>query len=394
MATVRLNRGFQLLLAALAAVSLLTISTLDSRLVAAAYNNLGCVAFTHATIEAAPRQLEMAEDRFLHAIRWAPSLSQALRNRGRVYLVKGEFNNAVEVLRQSIKYEPLNRMGYLELGNAQLSGGNRIDALHTWRLGHVRPTYFWGVGEQYYRKGDIDQALVYYRLANEIDPDYAKAYLGLGRCYQAIGALDDAVAAFETAVELDPTDCDMHFALADALRQRKRDGDWSEATIHFREAIGHGYQSILAYIDLGSLLEGLGRDDEALAVLKEATERWPHRGLSLEAMGRIYRKKGNLDLAKSFLQSAVDKEPSYAPTHFQLALVYSQLGALDLAIRHYEEAVRLRPTIPSYRLSLADAYMSAGDAARAVAEYRQVLALDPDNDAARRALESMEGVNR
>lgn len=364
-----------------------------SQLLAAIHNNLGMIGLNRSFRYSTEGELRATKSYFQDALRYISGKAVVLRNLGRLYHYRDDPDRALSFLARAAELDSRDPLTQLLLGHAYLSTGKLPEALHTWRLAHIGPRCFWGVGEQYFRQGDVNQALTYYQLAQEIDPAYPEAYLGLDRCYQAVGALDDAVASFETAVGLESTNPDAHSVLADALRQRNRDGDWSEAVIHPQDAIRHGYQCILAHIRLASLLEGLGRDDEALAVLKEAGEWWPHRSLPLAAMGCIYREKRNLDLVKSFLQSAVDKEPGYAPAHFHLALMYSQLGALDHAIRHFEEAVRLWPTTPGYRLTLAGAYQSAGDIARAVAEYQQILVLDPQNVAAQRALESLEGAD-
>ena len=52
--------------------------------------------------------------------------------------------------------------------------------------------------------GKLDDAVVHYRRATELQPDYAPAFNNLGTALRAKGDLPDAVAAYQRALETKP----------------------------------------------------------------------------------------------------------------------------------------------------------------------------------------------
>ena len=61
------------------------------------------------------------------------------------------------------------------------------------------------LGNIYFRKGRLDEAIDHYRLAIRFEPRYAIAHSNLGAALVRKGRLQDAVAQFNTALRIDPT---------------------------------------------------------------------------------------------------------------------------------------------------------------------------------------------
>ena len=63
-------------------------------------------------------------------------------------------------------------------------------------------TYYYAYNLERLRK--YDAALHYYQKVIELDPNYAKAYMGMGDMYRELGQLDKAIGSYEKGLSLDP----------------------------------------------------------------------------------------------------------------------------------------------------------------------------------------------
>src|ERR1700678_755768 len=70
------------------------------------------------------------------------------------------------------------------------------------------------------QSGDINGAIVEYRKALKIDPDFADAHNNLGLALEKNKNLDAAIAEFREALRVAPDDAVVHFNLGIALRAK------------------------------------------------------------------------------------------------------------------------------------------------------------------------------
>jgi TolB-like protein/DNA-binding winged helix-turn-helix (wHTH) protein len=151
---------------------------------------------------------------------------------------------------------------------------------------YLRGHYLWIVGRN-------DEAGKYFRRAVQIQPDYAPGWAGLSE-YYAVGALHgdldplealpQAEAAAHKAVDLDDSLPQAHSVLAAAIFFNRWDGD--EALKEITRATELNPQNFDGYHLHAKILCALGRNEEAIAVQKQATAENPieHPG----AMAEIY----------------------------------------------------------------------------------------------------------
>ena len=129
--------------------------------------------------------------------------------------------------------------------------------------------------EQRTRDG-LYRALDQFNQAVAKDPGYAQAYTGLAEVYvllldRSIVSHDEAApkirSAAQRAIELDPTLAEPHAALA-VLKEI--DWDWAGAEGEYRTAIGLSPNDVLSHHWYSSLLQNLGRSNEALTENEKA----------------------------------------------------------------------------------------------------------------------------
>jgi len=88
-------------------------------------------------------------------------------------------------------------------------------------------------GLELMEKGDIENAIIEYKLAIEENPDNADAHNNLAYAYAIQGKLDQACEEYSKAVQLIPDDQDFHCNLAIALTKK---GSFKEAILEYRES--------------------------------------------------------------------------------------------------------------------------------------------------------------
>ena len=114
-----------------------------------------------------------------------------------------------------------------------------------------------------------DEAIKYFNIALELDPNYAEAYCGLGFIY-AEGKQDyeEAVKYYSKAIELDPNHALAYYGLGDVYKDGKK--DYEKAIKYYKIAIESMVDYEHAYRKLGIVYAELKDTKKAIECLNEA----------------------------------------------------------------------------------------------------------------------------
>jgi tetratricopeptide (TPR) repeat protein len=107
------------------------------------------------------------------------------------------------------------------------------------------------LGNVHYRAGRPREALAEYRLALDIDPEYAEAWSGSAGAYKDLGQLDPAFSSIERAIALDPENASYQNSLGILYVRR---GEFKAAVDCFRRALGTDPSYERARFNLGLAL--------------------------------------------------------------------------------------------------------------------------------------------
>jgi Flp pilus assembly protein TadD len=197
-----------------------------------------------------------------------------------------------------------------------------------------------GLGEAYYRRGEVDSALAAYRYSLDLRPGNEVPWNNLGVLHEEAGRLEPAEAAYRTALRLRP--------------------EWPEAQAN-----------------LGRMLLQTGRADEAAPLLGRAAARSPSAGV-LVNLGVAAARDGRIDVAAQAFTEALRLDPGHAKARVNLAaLRLEQALNTDAPIKRQlwlQEAAHLsqevlesmgEPGHPVARLNLAAVYAAQGRQAEA-----------------------------
>jgi Flp pilus assembly protein TadD len=167
-------------------------------------------------------------------------------------------------------------------------------------------------GYALFSKGDVDGAIVEYREATRLKPDFADAHGLLALALEQEGDFDGAIGEYRQMVRLSPNDAQAHFGLGVNLGLK---GDWDGEITEEREAIRLKADNAEAHFNLGL------------------------------ALG----EKGDLDGAISEFRMAIRLKADYAMAHNALGLALEQKGELQPALEEYRKAYELAPKNPTVR---------------------------------------------
>jgi TolB-like protein/Tfp pilus assembly protein PilF len=299
---------------------------------------------------------------------WAETYDRAL-TASNIFEIQTEIATAIaQALQATLSPEDVARIGKASTKN--------LEAYEAYLLGRER----W----RERTTESLADAVRLFRRAIDLDPEFARAYVGLGdalrfqvpysglpaddmfhraenarntalelddqlgEAYAALGALksqwndvDGAIPALERALELDPNYAPAYIWYGITLRFMDR---FEEATNIFLKGLELDPLSITLRVN-AALAEGsLGRFDEMRAQIERAIEIDPQSPLANGQMGRFHSfVSGRLDEALPWFIKAFEADPGNTRYLGLAAIAYIHLGDADMAARWIRRAEKTTP---------------------------------------------------
>jgi len=234
---------------------------------------------------------------------------------------------------------------------------------------------------------DVDAARQAYNMVPPTSPEYSNARGKLAWSYQVAGDKDTAMRLAAEAVAADPSDRDAAITQADLLRVNDR---YAEAATVLNKLIadeGDKPDWRLLYMR-GVALERSGRWPDAEKDLTRALAQQPDEPELLNYLGYSWIDRGErLDQALDMVRRASEADPQSGAMVDSLGWAYFRLGEYNKAVDKLERAVELEPADPEINNHLGDAYWRVGRRTEAKFQWERVLTLQPD-DAIKQEVES------
>jgi len=159
------------------------------------------------------------------------------------------------------------------------------------------------LASSYEQLGMYDNAIEAAKMAIQVEPKYANAFVILGRVYSAKKQYDEAISALKRAIELAPNDA-------------------------------------AAYEELGKAYLGKKQYNDALSYYKKAIELKPKEDIDgYIGLAQVYSEMENYGEAINTLNKALEIEPNDARLHSELTNAYMIAGRFDDAIKVIDKAV-------------------------------------------------------
>jgi tetratricopeptide (TPR) repeat protein len=273
----------------------------------------------------------------------------------------GAPREAIDILEHARKAGGTSYELAFNLGGAYLMAGDAARALEAYdealrlqseSLAALRQAA--GIAE---RQGELERSLSYWMRAKKLSPDDPAILLGFGRVCLKMDLLEDAEPALTKAASMKPEEISYQYTLAAAkvgkrqyeaaqrlleplLKRWPEDahlhyamgavlytqGHLNRAETHLRESVRLQSDQLPSYYYLALAARDLGRDADAIAILRGLLEKHPDHAASNEVLGTLLMSSQQYEQAELHLRKAVSQNPQSVRANYQLGLLLARMG--------------------------------------------------------------------
>ncbi len=381
------------------------------------YRNLA-IAYRHAN------DLDSAEKTIKKGMEFDSDNVQNMILYGNILYEQQKYSEAIkrydDVLK--IKNEPaaLHNMAlaFLKTGRESQALEFFLKAGAADRDGKIAQLSYSKLGALYIERKDFESAEKYLKLADSINPEDPVTKFNLGVAYLKMKQLEKAVAEFEKAGELGKNDealllnlGETYFNLNDydksidiykrLLANNKRNVIILSklAEVYFEKGAPENamelYRKItilepasenarVAYINIGNILDDMGRSEEAVEAYNKALTISGDDGSVLYNMGIAYKKAGKPELAIKAWYKSYELNKSPKPL-MAIAGVYEEKNLIDPAIEEYQKIIKQWDNNQEAHFHLAVLYYRKNLLDYAKEEFKKVIELNKNSEYAARS---------
>jgi tetratricopeptide (TPR) repeat protein len=242
------------------------------------------------------------------------------------------------------------------------------------------------LGDLFYQKGELEQALRFYTKITEIEPASERAraaYVNMGIVLDEAQRFDEAIEAYNHALTINDKD---DLALYNLGIAYKHAGKPELALSSWKKASQINPDSEKPLIARADLLYERGEFDDALDEYGKIAEKWPLLSRPQFSIAAIYHKKGMLEFAKKRYLKVVDLNNDAELTrksYINLAMIAStdkkETGDFNEAVSYVQKALQSTPNDPEALQSLGIIYERKGAYDKAIESFYQVIKSSREN---------------
>jgi tetratricopeptide (TPR) repeat protein len=296
----------------------------------------------------------------------------------------------------AVHANPESAQAWGALGEALDSHEVYAHAVHCYRTAQqLAPTefkwsYLLAIATEYHGR-DAEGAVVEFRQAASMAPEYPPVFFRLGEALARRARLDESRTAHEEALRLDPELAIAQRSLGQVLLQMNE----LRAAVELLEAAATSHpDDQTVWISLARAYQLTGRADEAAAASAQVAGLKPTMALpdpirrpvldqALTAERLTERAvesvaNGNVQAAAQALSAAVDLAPNDAYLRVRLGNVYVMLGRPDSALVQFQYALELNERLPGAHVGVGLIDLAGQDPRSAVQRFRRAIEIDPN----------------
>ena len=202
--------------------------------------------------------------------------------------------------------------------------------------------------------------------------------LALANLYVRDLRYDDAVNILQSLLKTEPKSADLLLRLAETQRRK---GDVNAAIETFRLASQAAPADPRPLLQLGLLMDGTGRRDQAKPIYEQILKIQPDHPIALNNLAFIKAEEGqDLDEALTMAQRARQGLPNSPDVMDTLGWIYLKKNLSDDAIRTFKQLVTSAPNSASYHYHYGMALLQKGDKPSAKKELETAIRFNPSKD--------------
>ncbi len=264
---------------------------------------------------------------------------------------EANYRKAAADLKQAIAIDPQYSAAYVYLGRVQNALYEDGDALVSFRKAiEIDPDYMearTSFAAALLDQGDLDEAIRQLDVVTRHNSENGVAWYLLSQAYARKGVFDQGRTAAMNAVRVTPNNGEAHFWLAECQRHLKQPTDAEREYSRYLELTNFdsGALGKLNYYLLGSLV-GMGKKTRAA----QADIWTEQRGLANLGMCKCEDMQKNYAAALPLCQKALTYMPRDASANYSLAMIYVEQSnqqtspaLLSAARTHFQQVIAVNP---------------------------------------------------
>lgn len=235
-----------------------------------------------------------------------------------------------------------------------------------------------GVVETLVGQNKMPEAIQIMQKASQEAPERRDMRLALANLYVRDLRYDDAIKIYSDLLQADPKSSDLLFRLAETQRRK---GDVNTSIETFRRASQAAPTDPRPLLQLGLLMDGTGRREQAKPIYEQILKLQPDHPIALNNLAFIKAEEGvDLDEALTMAQRARQKLPDSPNIQDTLGWIYIKKNLSDDAVRVFKALVDKDPTNPSFHYHYGMALLQKGDRPSAKREFQTAMQDKPSKD--------------
>lgn len=297
---------------------------------------------------------------------------------GHIHHKMGDDPRALEMWNRAVAKKANDAATWVELGAIHRGGGRNKEARAAYdkALAHapakdMKKKALRALADLALATNDVDGANAYFKLFLDLDPSNAQLWMERGDAMLAAGKREIALESYAAAERLLGSDPSKRVEVVSrrgqALEGMGRD---DEAVAEYRRAIKMAPKGYYLEVELTGRIVDIFRRKQALpALLAEYEKSWPEgaRGhFEWSTLGKLYEETGAQDKAIGALKKAVARAAWELDTQRRLIHLLENSGKDDEALAQYEAVVRAAPGEARFQLELAERYWRRNQEKRAL----------------------------
>ena len=239
--------------------------------------------------------------------------------------------------------------------------------------------------------GKLDEAVLAFKKALLIKPDYAEVHYNLGNAFRDQEKLQEAIEAYGNALSIKPDHADAYLNLGNALKDQ---GKLDQAIEAYSKALSIKPDYADAYLNLGNALKEQGRLDQAIDAYSKALSIKPDYADAYLNMGVTLKEQGKLDEAIVASHKALSIKPDYVEAYLNMGAIFEDQEKLDEAIGAYNKAISIKPDYADAHLNIGNVLKVQGKLDEAIEAYNKAISIKPDYADAHLNLSSIKKFTR
>lgn len=288
---------------------------------------------------------------YQRAIQFDPSYYNARRNLALLYMRQKNWSLAKEQFSWLLEHNPQDAKNHFSLGSLAYALRNYESAIDHYKnaiqtAGGTYPEAYLNLGLAYRRLKQTQNALKYYNLALEQDPNYSSAYYNIALLY---------------------------------MREKK----WQQAEDNFKLALKFNNKYAKAWFNLAILYSKTNKNHLAIKAYQTALKIKPnYRSAQLNLAVR-HAKNKNFKQAIELYKQVLLHDPTYSLAWRNLGIAYGKINDHRHELDAFEQAFKLEPDSSGIRLLLAKSMVANNLLNKALPLFSEIIEMQPDSIEAR-----------